>query len=266
MRRALALALGLLLAASPAAAADAPYPIRYDVAWDAGVTAAAAAVWVGTELAKPSLAPARCRWCEPGPLDAAAREEVVWRAPARALRISDVLAFGLLPAGIAAHQLAAAGRGGDVEAGLVDLLVVAEATALTADLTQLAKFASGRRRPGALHGAAGRAATPDDDLSFFSGHTSVAFSLAASAGTVSTLRGYRSAPWVWAAGLGAAAAVGWLRMAGDAHWLTDVLAGAAVGTAMGIAIPRLLHPREADASGAGQAAAAPAAVGFAAAF
>ena len=32
------------------------------------------------------------------------------------------------------------------------------------------------------------------------------------------------------------------------HYLTDVLAGAAVGTAMGVAVPRLLHGREPAAS------------------
>jgi membrane-associated phospholipid phosphatase len=264
MRRALLLALGLHLAA-PASASEPPVPLRYDLAVDGAVTAAAVAVWLGTELAKPSLAPSRCRVCEPGALDAAAREAVVWRAPARARRASDVLAFGLLPAGVAAHQLAAAGHAGDVEAGLVDLLLVAEAAALTADLTQAAKYGVGRRRPGVLHAEPGRAPTPDDDLSFFSGHTSLAFSLAAGAGTVSELRGYRSAPWVYAGGFALAAAVGWLRMAGDAHWLTDVLAGAAVGTAVGIGVPRLLHPRE-PAAGAGQPGAAPAALGFAAAF
>ena len=265
MRRALALLAALALhPAAPAAAAE-PVPLHHDLAVDAAVTAAAVAVWAGTELAKPSLAPARCRWCEPGPLDAAAREALVWQEPARARRASDVLAFGLVPAGVAAHQLLAARRAGDAGAGWVDLLLVAQATALAADLTQVAKYAVGRRRPLAAQAPAGRERDPDDDLSFWSGHTSLAFSLVAAAGTVSSLRGYPSAPWVWGGGAVAAAGVGWLRMAGDAHWLTDVLAGAAAGIAVGVAVPKLFHgPR--DTAGTSQAVVAPRLVALALPF
>jgi membrane-associated phospholipid phosphatase len=255
------LALLLVLQAAPAAAAE-PVPLRYALAADVTVTAVAVAAWAGTELAKPSLAPARCRWCEPGALDAAAREGVVWQAPARARRASDVLAFGLVPAGVAAHQLLAANHAGDAEAGWVDLLLVAEATAIAADLTQLVKYSVGRRRPGALH-AAGRERDPDDDLSFWSGHTSLAFSLVASAGTVSTMRGYPSAPWIWGGGVAMAAGVGYLRMAGDAHWLSDVLAGAAAGIAVGVAVPKLLHGPEAGAAGTAQGLAGPRVLAFA---
>jgi membrane-associated phospholipid phosphatase len=262
MRRALALALAVPLAASAAA----PVELHGDPATDLAVTATAAAAVVASELAKPALAPERCRWCEPGPVDEAAREALVWRAPARARRASDVLAFGVLPAGVALHQLLAARHAGDAGEGLEDLLYVAQATAITAGLTQVAKYTAGRQRPLAYHAEPGRAHDPDDDLSFFSGHTSVAFALATSAGTVSSLRGYPSAPWVWAGGLGFAAAIGWLRMAGDAHWLTDVLAGAAVGTAVGIAVPRLAHGPKPGAASAAQPASVPPLLGFAAAF
>jgi membrane-associated phospholipid phosphatase len=260
MRRALALLAALLVLAPRAGALEPPRPIRHDGAVDAALTGGAVALWLGTELAKPALAPARCRLCEPNALDAAAREAAVWSSPGRARRTSDVVAFALLPAGIAAHQLLAARRAGDTSAGLVDVLVVAEAAALTADLTQAVKYAAGRARPRALHRGEGEAPGPDDHLSFFSGHTSLAFSVVAAAGTVSTLRGYPSAPWVLGAGTAVAAGVGWLRMAGDAHWLTDVVAGAAVGTVMGIAVPRLLHGREAGAGTARAPLAAPPAV------
>lgn len=260
MRRALALLAAALVLAPRAGAVEPPRPIRHDGALDAALTGGAVAIWVGTELAKPALAPARCRLCEPNRLDAAAREAAVWSSPGSARRASDVLAFVLVPAGVAAHQLLAARRAGDTGAGLVDVLVVAEAAALTADLTQAVKYAAGRARPRALHRGEGEAPGPDDHLSFFSGHTSLAFSAVVAAGTVSTLRGYPSAPWVLGAGAAAAAGVGWLRMAGDAHWLTDVLAGAAVGTAMGVLVPRLLHGREAEAGTARPALAAPATV------
>ncbi|HET9594878.1 MAG TPA: phosphatase PAP2 family protein, partial [Anaeromyxobacteraceae bacterium] len=72
-------------------------------------------------------------------------------------------------------------------------------------------------------------------------HTSMAFAVAGAFGTTAKLRGYGAWPWVYAGGFAAASAVGWLRMAGDKHWLGDVAAGAAIGTASGLLTPLLLH-------------------------
>jgi membrane-associated phospholipid phosphatase len=118
----------------------------------------------------------------------------------------------------------------------MDALVMLEAVALTADLNGASKDAFARRRP-----SAGLGATGGGNKSFFSGHTSLAFALAASAGTISTLRGYPSAPWVWAGGMALASSVGYLRIAGDAHWATDVVTGAVVGGLVGFAVPWAFH-------------------------
>jgi membrane-associated phospholipid phosphatase len=237
------LAMGLSLAAR----ADPP-ALRYDLAVDGSVTAGAAALWLASEAAKGRLAPSACRWCEENALDARARDSLLWSRPDRASRASDVVAFGLVPAGIAVHQLLAARAAGDAKEGFVDLLIVAEAAALSMDLNQLVKFTAGRQRPFVHHASPDRSPQSDDNLSFYSGHATLAFSLAAAAGTVSDLRGYRSAPWVWGAGMTLAAGVGYLRIAGDKHYLTDFLTSAVLGTAAGIALPRLLHGRK-DASG-----------------
>jgi membrane-associated phospholipid phosphatase len=240
----------------PLAAGAEPRPLRHDLALDGAITATAIAAWIGTELAKERLAPSACRVCAPGPLDAAARKALVWGHGARARRVSDLLAFAVVPAGLAAHQLLAARAAGDASEGLVDLLIVAQAAALAIDLDQMVKFASGRQRPFVRHGnwlEPSRRPDPDDDLSFYSGHTTLAFSAAAAAGTVSSLRGYRSAPAVWAAGFALAGGVGYLRIASDSHYLTDVLAGAVAGTAIGIAAPRLLHGRRSTAGAGAQA-------------
>lgn len=267
MRSPAAIAVALSLAAtSPRAAAAPPEPLRHDLRADVAVTAAAVLGWAGSELAKPALAPERCRWCEPPALDERARAGLVWDAPRRARRASDVLAFGLLPAGAAAHQLLAARGAGDGAEGLVDVLLVAEAAALAADVTQVLKYAGGRRRPHVLHGRTPAGSDPDDHLSFPSGHTSLAFSVVTAAGSISSLRGHDSAPWVWGIGLPLAAGVGWLRVAGDAHWLTDVIGGAVVGAAVGVGVPRLLHGRERAAVGAAQARATPATLGLVLAF
>lgn len=265
--RARAAAALLAMAVAMSARAEPP-PLRYDLAVDGAVTAGATALWLASESQKARLAPAECRWCAENALDARARDLLLWSDAARASRASDVLAFGVLPAGIAAHQLLAARSAGDAKQGLVDLLLVAQAAALAADLNQLVKFSVGRQRPFVHHrnfADPSRAPDPDDNLSFYSGHATLSFSLAAAAGTVSDLRGYKSAPWVWGAGMTLAAATSYLRVAGDKHYLTDVLTGAALGTAAGIALPRLLHPRK-DGASASTAAVTAAPLGVVVAF
>jgi len=56
------------------------------------------------------------------------------------------------------------------------------------------------------------------------------------------MRGYRVAPLVWTAGLVLGVATAYTRMAADRHYFTDVLAGAAIGTVTGAAVPLLFHP------------------------
>jgi membrane-associated phospholipid phosphatase len=266
-------AIALCLAAAgpaPARADDGPRPLRYDVRRDLALTGASLAVTLGAELAKERLAPSSCRWCEPPALDARARDLLVLGYGKQAARVSDLTVGLVLPAGIVAHQLLAArDAGGSARDGWVDVLLVTEAVAISTNLNQLVKFAVARQRPFVRYGnfaEPGRTPDPDDDLSFYSGHTSTAFALATAAATVSHLRGYRSTPWVLGGGLGVATVVGYLRIAADKHYLTDVLTGAAAGAAIGWAVPWLLHrPRGGGAAGAGVAA-VPWPVGFVVAF
>lgn len=253
MLRARAALLAAVLAVAPAARAAEREPLRYDLRVDVPVTATAGTLWIVSELLKAELAPASCRVCGTNRLDEAARDALLWDDAATARHASDAVAFGLIPAAAAANALLAAGGERD---GWVDLLVVVQAATIAADLNQLAKFAVGRERPfvhfGNYPADPARADDPDDDLSFFSGHTTLAFALAAASGTVSSMRGDRSAPWVWGAGVTLAATVGYLRIAGDMHYLTDVLTGAAVGTAVGVGVPWLLHrPRGGSGSSEG---------------
>jgi membrane-associated phospholipid phosphatase len=69
----------------------------------------------------------------------------------------------------------------------------------------------------------------------------MAFSTAVAAGTVATMRGYRGAPYVWALGLPLALLSGYLRIAADRHYVSDVLVGAALGSAFGALTPWLMH-------------------------
>jgi membrane-associated phospholipid phosphatase len=204
---------------------------------DVPLTAAAATIWIGTELAKESLAPEACRICGANALDDGARNRLVWDRRDLARHGSDLLAFAVLPVAAFGHSALAARNAGAAREALLDALVIGE----------VVKFAAGRQRPFVRFenfDGTDRPRDPDGNLSFYSGHTSLAFSTVAAAATVASLRGYRSAPWVWGVGLAGAAGVGYLRIAADKHYLTDVLTGAVVGTVVGVAAPRLLHPRK----------------------
>jgi len=72
-------------------------------------------------------------------------------------------------------------------------------------------------------------------------YASAAFAVATSFATCASLRGDRDAWVAWATGLPLAAVTGYLRIAADRHYLSDVLAGAGAGTLFGILVPRLLH-------------------------
>lgn len=245
VRPALVAALALSLLAAPAVAADSPQvpELRYDLRLDVPITVVGALAIPGSQLL---FAPEACRWCigpeGPNRLDAAARRALRWEQTGRAAGLSDLTAFALVP--LASFGLLAAGAA-DRDAlpkTPIDLLVSAQATVITLDVTQLVKLTVARERPfvGGLTPAE-RAEEGDLYTSFFSGHTSFSFAVAVSSGTVASLRHYRTAPWIWATGLPLAGLAGYLRIAADKHFLTDVLVGAVVGSALGFALPYVFH-------------------------
>jgi membrane-associated phospholipid phosphatase len=244
-RAARACALAVLFAAPPPARAAEPLDV--EPARDGAILGVSAGTALALTLLARPLTPAACRWCDPGRLDTRFRDALRWHDARRAALASDLLANVLLPAAAVGETLGAAwGDGGWRQAG-EDAVVVAEAVLVAVDLNQAAKIGFARLRPNAW--AAGTQGGVDSRHSFYSGHTSFAFSLAASVGTVASMRRYRAAPWIWGVGMALAAGVGWLRVGADAHWMTDVVAGAAVGGAVGFAVPWMLHrPRTAGAS------------------
>jgi membrane-associated phospholipid phosphatase len=240
------------LAAAPASAE--PRALAYDPNVDVPVAVAGLYGWVATEMLKPCIAPERCRWCSVPAGDAAVRDALVWREHPDAAGTGSWIALGLTAASALGVMAGAACHDGQCKNAGADALVVTEALALAMSANQAFKYLVGRQRPfvhyqnQAVLCAGPRCKRPDpadDNLSFFSGHTTSAFALAAGSGTVATMRGYRWAPWVWAQGLTLAAATGYLRIAADRHYLSDVLTGMIVGAGLGVAIPYLAHrPRD----------------------
>jgi membrane-associated phospholipid phosphatase len=233
--------LALVLCAGTARAEE-PRPKRDRIV----ALAAATALLVGSEtVLKNSLVPAACSWCEPNALDRGVRDAIVWDDTAQPKSWSNITGFVLEPV-VSMGLLAVAGlRDRDQPLRLVnDLLPVAEAYVYTELVTNAVKYTVARQRPevhfsSSAGSSPGRATSTEDNLSFFSGHTSGAFSIAVAAGMVAHARRTPFEPVVWAAGLALAETTGYLRIAGDKHYFTDVLAGAAVGAAGGWLIPRL---------------------------
>lgn len=255
--------VGVSLLAASAARAAGPdvHELRHDVAIDAAVAVTATALVVGSELGKADLSPDRCRWCDrdaqgQDDLDApdrAARSALRWDDTRLAARISDGLGFVGAPLTAFGTLFVAASHDGGRKGYALDALLLYETVAIAAVTNQIVKFTVARERPFAH--ARGNSPEPrtarkaDENLSFYSGHTSLTFTLAAAAGTLAHLRGYRLAPLVWAAGLPIAGTAGYLRIAADKHYLSDVLVGAVVGTAIGILVPIAFHGRRDEASG-----------------
>jgi membrane-associated phospholipid phosphatase len=212
---------------------------------DVSITSIGAAAWIASEVFERDLAPSRCRWCNANAVDAGVRGGLIWRDTTAADTISDVTGLVLMPfAAVGLDALATAHEGAENNIP-EDALIVAEATFLAEDVTQLTKLLVGRERP-FVHALAPEQKSQTDDpdnnnVSFFSGHTSEAFALATSAGTVSEMRGYRYAPMIWSVGGTLALVTTYLRMAADRHWFTDVVVGALVGAGFGFAMPYVFH-------------------------
>jgi membrane-associated phospholipid phosphatase len=191
-------------------------------------------------------APESARWTGPILFDGPVRDAL--RAGSNGLqtvaaRGSDVGEIGLVtyPLIVDAGLLTWLSKGrGDVARRL--LLVDLEAFALNGLLNAIVQRAVGRERPFAQGcGTAGHAActaTDDRNTAFYSGHTSFAF-------TGATLLCFQHSrmnlygdadPFVCPVALAVASATGLLRIVADRHWATDVLAGAAVGAAVGTAV------------------------------
>lgn len=259
MRREVLFLAGALLLVVGDARADGVRELKKDVPLDVAITGTAIALVVGSELGKPDLVPNECRWCASNPLDEGARDALRWKSPKPAAHVSDAMGFLVAPTTAFATLAGAAARDGASHKTPTDVLLVLESVAASAVLNQIVKYTVARERPyGHYKTPLSPSPTADARLSFYSGHTSLTFTLAAAAGTVAHLRDYRLAPITWIPGAAIAAFTGYLRIAADKHYLTDVLVGAVAGTAMGILVPVVFHPRVDDAAPAAPASSAPA--------
>jgi membrane-associated phospholipid phosphatase len=234
-----------LVLSSPARA-DEPRELKYDLRVDLPIGITALAI---TALPLFLHGPSVCRVCGDNAFDDGARRGLVWADTRAAYNASNVFAMALPVLGLGVLGLEA-GLGGSGKSFAQDGLMVGQAVLASLAINQIIKYTVARERPWVNHqNPSVLAEDPrrsEDNVSFYSAHTSLAFSLVAATATVAQLRGYRSAPYIWGLGIPLALATGYFRIAADRHYLTDVLVGALVSTAVGIALPRLLHGRKSE--------------------
>jgi membrane-associated phospholipid phosphatase len=229
-----------------------PVELRHNPVLDVAAIAALGGSTLGVALVRGSLQPSECRWCDgPKPTGVNAVDDWFRTAlrrpdtqPAKVL--SDVLAYGAAPVAGAGLTVLAACVDRRSEGSVTDVTLIAEGTLAAVLTTEVLKPFVLRERP-YVHAIADpeahAAALSEANAlqSFPSGHTTMAFAVAASSGVVATMRGYRLAPLVWATGLFLGVATAYGRMAADAHYFTDTLAGATIGTVVGGGVPLLFH-------------------------
>lgn len=124
-----------------------------------------------------------------------------------------------------------------------DIAVVAQSVVLTGAATNWIKTLVHRPRP-QLYDSSSTRAVPDDGLSFPSGHASASFAAAAAYAGIQHWRGTAGRRGDETALLfGTAALTATLRVAARRHFPSDVVTGAVIGTAIGLAVPRLYTVR-----------------------
>jgi len=277
MRLAAVAALIAICLASPRASAaeDAPAPpataavpgltkLSYDWTVDGIVTGGLVVSTLTLLLLDKSLAPLDCKWCVPGTIDGNLSKSVRWSNPITANAISNVMQY-VVPAGVMGFGLIQAYRFDDPAAGWSSVMLITQATSLAMLTNVIVKYSVGRARPYVWQGNPELypATVTDANVSFFGGHTTFVFAVVVSGSTLFFMQGMPGAPYVLGVGLAAAVFTSYLRMAADKHYLTDNLAGAAVGSLIGWAVPYLFHRPGKGAPQAGDLLPAPGGIAIA---
>jgi membrane-associated phospholipid phosphatase len=240
------------MACASAALAQSPPPsppqaraLRFDARLvpSGAVLGATAAVALAPVLLSGHLPHATCAPCDASGLSFLDRGSV---GPVRAG--AATLSDGALFATLGGAGLLLAGESHrDWGAAREDLTVLAQAVGTATLLTNWAKVLFHRPRPFRyIAAAAGTGNAAESGLSFPSGHTTGAFAAAFAYWSIQSRRGTAASrrPQIVAL-VSVAAITGVLRVVAREHFPTDVMAGAALGAAVGWAVPRLYpvqHP------------------------
>jgi len=232
-----------------------PFSIR--LAAELPLTLGAGVLALTTELVKSELpGPACGTGCDPGGINALDRLGL--GSHSRGARTASDLLVGVnvgLPFVIDLFDVLGSHPLDGWRGYGADVVVLAEVLAVNAGLNGLVKNAVRRPRP-LVYDAdpdavppADRLA-PDAALSFYSEHSSTSFAMATAYSFLFMRRhpGSRLIVPVWLISEALATTTAALRVAAGKHFITDVLTGAAVGSALGLLIPYLHQRAPAGAS------------------
>ena len=207
--------------------------LNVHVKWELPISAIGGAL---SEIIGDRFSPSSCSWCTPDGFDERVGSHLVWeRHTSLANALSWLTGFvgpPLLPFVTGQHV--------DRERLGQDFALMAETWALNDAVNQVIKHIVARRRPFAHRDPS--VTSTGANVSFYSGHTSGSFAIVMALYRAHRIRQDPDAGRLLAIGLPLAAATGYLRIAADKHWATDVFTGAAVGSAFGALIPEL-HAR-----------------------
>ncbi len=224
-----------------------PFAVRLPV--DLPITLGAGAISLAMELFKNELPGPYCGLsCDASRINALDRT-VVGKHSAAARTTSDVLLWSSvgLPVVIDLIDVLASHPPDGMRGYGKDMLILAEVFVVNSALNGLVKLAFSRPRPLVYDpdqeavSVESRSAA-DAALSFYSGHSSTAFSMA-TAYSYLFMQRHPHSKWivpVWLIAEGLAATTAVMRVEAGKHFWTDVITGAVVGSAIGLLIP-VLH-------------------------
>jgi hypothetical protein len=195
------------------------------------IAGAAAGVWFGIPP------PKACQWCEPSRADSDATQALQWEDPDAANLVSNIVGYGIVPAISVASVIGYSAS--DWERFGYYSLVVIDAALLELFITEWMKKGIARQRPESFYNQTD--INPKESyVSFPSGHTSLAFTLAGASWMIAHHEKSVYAPVVGVAGSLLSAFTGYLRIAALKHWISDVFVGGAIGALTGVLLPMAL--------------------------
>lgn len=197
------------------------------------------------------------RWTEPNGFDTTVRDAIRAKTPAGrsdAAHVSDLMLTILVNHRLVDDLFVTWWGYGAGSVAYQMTLIDIETLAFSAGVNSLLAGAIGRQRPSVIDGCKTAEERDTSDCtsndryrSFFSGHTTAAFTLAGLTCIHHAnlpLYGHPVADALAClGGMAAASTTGALRIVADRHYMTDVLVGAVFGTAAGVTLPWLLHYR-----------------------
>ncbi len=229
----------VLPASSPAVSS----PLQIDLSRDLQLTLTGLYVSVAAELSDPAF---DRPWEAPSPRGVNALDRtVIGNRSGTASALSDsMLATNLTLPFVASLVDNLFLQGGGSWDGLgSDSLVLLETIAVGSIVCNVVKYGVRRPRPYVYDPSTDpeKRRSNTATLSFFSGHTSLAFSMATAYSYLFTLR-HPESPMVlpvWLFSHSVAATTAVMRVEGGKHFWTDVVTGALVGSAVGLFVPAL---------------------------